>query len=229
MAATKPSSRSIRASADGFASHPLFVLIGLPMGSHRSFADTVTSGRPTRSVNRAATSWLLPSVSRTHRGRLPRLSLPSACHPRAPHPISPSTDAATDLAAFRPRGRDAYRSGSSSHSSVRGSGVDEPSAPFPCRHLISHGLRSGQSSGLARFFRSTPGRSSSLPMTASTAAGATSRSRRSANPRAITVGTIRTVTTRASHRHRVPCPRAEYHRTLAGQRATLGFRAAPAT
>ena len=126
VAATKPSSRSIRASADGFASHPLFVLIGLPMGSHRSFADTVTSGRPTRSVNRAATSWLLPSVSRTHRGRLPRLSLPSACHHAVPirSPLPPSTGAATDLATFRPPGCDACRSGSSSHSSVRRGAVN---------------------------------------------------------------------------------------------------------
>ena len=56
-----------------------------------------------------------------------------------------------------------------------------------------------------------------------------SRSRRSANARAITVPPIRTVTSRDSHRHRVPCPCAEYHRAQAGQRAALGFRVAPAT
>ena len=58
-----------------------------------------------------------------------------------------------------------------------------------------------------------------------------SRSRRSANTRGVTVGSIRTVTTRDSHRHRVPSPCAEYYRALAlaGQRAALGFRAAPAT
>ena len=56
-----------------------------------------------------------------------------------------------------------------------------------------------------------------------------SRSRRSANTREVTVDSIRTATTRDSHRHRVPSPCAEYHRALAGQRAALGFRAAPAT
>ena len=56
-----------------------------------------------------------------------------------------------------------------------------------------------------------------------------SRSRRSANTRGVTVGSIRTVTTRDSHHHRVPSPCTEYHRALAGQRAALGFRAAPAT
>ena len=56
-----------------------------------------------------------------------------------------------------------------------------------------------------------------------------SRSRRSANTRGVTVGSIRTVTTRDSLHHRVPSPCTEYHRALAGQRAALGFRAAPAT
>ena len=56
-----------------------------------------------------------------------------------------------------------------------------------------------------------------------------SRSRRSANTRGVTVGSIRTVITRDSHHHRVPSPCTEYYRALAGQRAALGFRAAPAT
>ena len=60
-------------------------------------------------------------------------------------------------------------------------------------------------------------------------ANADSSSRRSANTGAVTVGSIRSVTARDSHHHRVPSPCAEYHRALAGQRAALGCRAAPAT
>ena len=58
---------------------------------------------------------------------------------------------------------------------------------------------------------------------------ADSGSRRSANTGAVKVGSIRSVTDRDSHHPRVPSPCAEYHRALAGQRAALGFRAAPAT
>ena len=78
--ATKRQSRSSRASATSFLSHPLPVLTGLPRGIQKSFGDTATSGRPTSLVNRAATAVLVPSTSRMHRGRLPRLSLPNACH-----------------------------------------------------------------------------------------------------------------------------------------------------
>ena len=86
--ATKRRSRSSRASAAGVLSHPLPVLTGLSRGIQKSFGDTATSGRPTRSVNRAAPACLVPSTSRMHRGRLPVCPCPRCATTLAPYRFS---------------------------------------------------------------------------------------------------------------------------------------------